>query len=467
MMKKLTLIIIFASLGLQWSKAQESTQVLGLIDFLKIVREFHPLSKQANLRIEYGEQNLKANRGAFDPYLYGDIHQKYFDETEYYDLLNAGMKIPTWFGIEIDAGYEQSNGEFLNPERGTPANGLVYAGISIPIGQDLFIDQRRADLRKAKVYQEITQAEQQILMNDLFKDAITAYWNWVGAARKYTIFQEGQALALTRYRAITRAAIVGESPAIDTLEAYIQYQNRTISLQDAILDYRNSNAQLEVFLWNQDGIPLELSADISPPKANEFESTINVDAMRIHLDSLLTNHPKIAKNQLYLEQLNIQRQLDLERLKPQLDLKYNALNQPIDGDIMQGYTMNNYNWGLTFKMPIFLRKERGQLQKTNINILEQQLDLDQMGRSINFNVSAALNTWEITQQQLSGYSDIVNSTNRLLQAEQQKFNSGESSLFLVNSREWSYINTQVKFIDLLIKSQKAFMHIEYQLGRLN
>lgn len=465
-MKNFVSIFLLIILGSSAVLAQDTTQVLGLSDFLRIVRDYHPLGRQANLRIDYGTENLKASKGAFDPYLYGDIYQKYFDDKQYYDLLNAGMKIPTWFGIEIDAGYEQSDGNYVNPQRGTPANGLVYAGISIPIGQDLFIDQRRADLRKAQVYQEITQAEQQILMNNLFKDAINAYWEWVGASRKLSIYEEGQILALTRYRAITRSAIVGESPAIDTLEAYIQYQNRTINLQDAILEYRNANAQLEIYLWNQDGVPLELSANISPPKTNDFDSSINVSAMRLRLDSLLVNHPKLAKNQLYMEQLNIQRKLDLERLKPKLDLKYNALNEPINGDIIQGYSMNNYNWGITFKMPIFLRKERGQLQKTNIDIMEQQYNLDQMERSIGLNVKAALNTWETTQQQLGGYLDIVNSTNRLLEAEQQKFDAGESSLFLVNSREWSYISTQIKYVDLLVKSQKAFMKIEYELGRL-
>lgn len=466
-MKRLILLISFAFTGLVWANAQDSTQVLGLSDFLNIVREFHPLGKQANLRIEYGEQNLKANRGAFDPYLYGDVYQKYFDDKQYYDLLNAGMKIPTWFGIELDAGFEQTDGDFLNPQRSTPANGLVHAGISVPIGQDLFIDQRRADLRKAQVYQKITEMEQQLLLNELFKEAISAYWEWVGAAQKFSIYEEGVELARIRYKAVTSSALIGEDPAIDTVEAYIQYQNRRIALQDATLEYKNAKAQLEVYLWNKDGIPLELSVDMKPPKTEEFTSSMDVEAMRERLDTLVSNHPKLAKNQLYLEQLKIQRQLDLERLKPQLDLKYNALNEPLNGDIIQGYSVNNYNWGLTFKMPIFLRKERGQLQKTNITIKEQSYALNQMERTLNYNVTAAINTWETTQQQLSGYSDVVSSTDRLLKAEQQKFNAGESSLFLVNSRELRYINTQVKFIELLIKSQKAFMNIEYQLGRLN
>ncbi len=465
--RALFILPLFLTLVQSASAQGDTSQVMGLSDFLKIVREFHPLGKQANLRVEYGEQNLKSKRGAFDPYLYGDVSQKYFDNKQYYDLVNAGMKIPTWFGIELDAGFEQTNGDFLNPQRATPTNGLVHAGISIPIGQDLFIDQRRADLRKAQIYQQITETERQILLNDLFKSAISAYWEWVGASQKYAIFEEGLELARVRYRAVTQSALIGEDPAIDTVEAFIQYQNRRISLQDATLQYQNATAQLEVFIWNKDGIPLELSVDIKPPKAEDVSSTIDTDAMRERLDTLIMNHPKLAKNQLYLEQLEIQRKLDLERLKPQLDLKYNALNEPVTGDIIEGYSINNYNWGLTFKMPIFLRKERGQLQKTNINIKEKTYALNQMERDLNYNVIAALNTWEVTQQQLGGYGDIVTSTNRLLNAEQQKFDSGESSLFLVNARELKYINTQVKFVDLLIKSQKAFMDIEYQLGRLN
>lgn len=466
-MRNLLLIVLLVSSSVTGLNAQDSSQVMGLNDFLKIVREFHPLGKQANLRIEYGEQNLKANRGAFDPYLYGDVYQKYFDDKQYYDLINTGMKIPTWFGIELDAGFEQTDGDFLNPQRSTPTNGLIHAGISIPIGQDLFIDQRRADLRKAQVYQEITATEQQIMMNELFKQAITSYWEWVGASQKYEVYQEALQFAKVRFEAVRESALIGEAPTIDTVEAFIQYQNRSIALQDARLEYQNAQAKIEVFLWNQEGIPLELTPDIKPPSIEDFTSSIDTESIKSRLDSLVRNHPKLMKNELYLEQLEIQRKLDLERLKPQLDLKYNALNEPVNGDLIEGYTINNYNWGLTFKMPIFLRKERGQLQKTNISIKEQTYAIEQMERNLNYNVTAAINTWETTQQQLGGYGDIVTSTDRLLQAEVQKFNAGESSLFLVNRRELKYINTQVKFIELLIKSQKALMTIEYELGRLN
>jgi outer membrane protein TolC len=43
----------------------------------------------------------------------------------------------------------------------------------------------------------------------------------------------------------------------------------------------------------------------------------------------------------------------------------------------------------------------------------------------------------------------------LLQGEKRKFEEGESSLFLVNSRETSLITAEIKLISLLGKYQKA------------
>jgi hypothetical protein len=61
------------------------------------------------------------------------------------------FKNPTWYGIEIKAGFDQNEGYYLNPENTVPNAGLTSLGISVPLGQGLFINQRMADLRKAKM----------------------------------------------------------------------------------------------------------------------------------------------------------------------------------------------------------------------------------------------------------------------------------------------------------------------------
>jgi hypothetical protein len=53
-----------------------------------------------------------------------------------------------------------------------------------------------------------------------------------------------------------------------------------------------------------------------------------------------------------------------------------------------------------------------------------------------------------------------------LEGEQNKFSAGESSLFMVNSRELGYINAQIKYLELLTKNRKAVLGTEYSLGVL-
>jgi outer membrane protein TolC len=53
---------------------------------------------------------------------------------------------------------------------------------------------------------------------------------------------------------------------------------------------------------------------------------------------------------------------------------------------------------------------------------------------------------------------------RLVQAEQQRFSLGESSLFLINTRESKLIDLSVKLEELRTKYQKALAGLWYAAG---
>ena len=78
----------------------------------------------------------------------------------------------------------------------------------------------------------------------------------------------------------------------------------------------------------------------------------------------------------------------------------------------------------------------------------------------------AINTWQTTAEQAQLYTQTVTDYSNLLAAERQLFDTGESSLFLVNRRELGYINAQVKLIELHTKNRKASLATEYALGQL-
>lgn len=444
----------------------QAQQIMSFEDFMTLVKENHPISKQANLEIEKGEAKLLSAKGGFDPQLFTNIGQKYFKNDQYYSLINSGLKIPTWFGLSAEGGVEQNNGVNLNPERKTPSNGLVYAGLSLSVGQGLFIDKRRADLRKAQIYENITVQERRSILNKLLLSASKAYWDWFKSYQLVRIYEEGLNLAQERFQGIKESVIAGDKPPIDTVEALIQVQSRSLELQEAKREFFNQTGWLNVYLWSPDGAPYELEETVVPTPIKEIEATLFNDSIQNQLSTMIQQHPVMLKNQLKIRQLEIERRWKIEQLKPVLNIKYNAINEPINQDLIAGYSMNNYNWGLQFYMPILLRKGRGELKMTNIKLRDQLLQLDLEQEQLTFNVKAAINDWQSYSLQLETINNNVENLNLLLNGEKRKFEIGESSLFLVNSRESKYIKGLIDQAKIVTLNQKSLIEISYRLGTL-
>ncbi len=460
-----TILILISMTGM----AQDDTLdvVLDFERYLEIVKDHHPVAMQAGLMTEAGEANLRSSRGGFDPVLYGNYKNKEFKGTEYYDLFSSGLKIPTWFGVEFDVGYTQNDGVYLNPENVTSAAGLWYGGISVPVGKGLFIDERRAALRQAQVFVEIAEQERRKTLNKLMYDAALAYWDWFKAFNALDVYRDAQDAARERLDGVIESFEAGDRPAIDTLEAGIQWQSRVVSYQQAELDYLNAKQKLEVFLWAEGTIPLEMENSTIPYSAQSELPGIDSEIEMMTLDSMVANHPELLALQSKREQKDIECRWKAEQLKPDLNLKYQPLIQPSsDQDFFDGYSPNNYTVGLEFKMPLLLRKERGELQLTKLNLNEMDLEIQLKQAEIKYLSSNALNTYNTARQQLNIYTQTVADYFSLLEGERALFNAGESSLFLVNAREIGYIQAEIKRVEILSSLQKSIVSIEYNFGRL-
>jgi outer membrane protein TolC len=434
--------------------------------YLERVRDHHPIARQADLALSRGDASVMEARGAFDPEAFFDVDQKYFDDKRYYSLIDGGLKVPTWFGAYLKTGLEQNQGQFLNPENEMPSNGLWYAGISLPVGEGLFIDKRRAMLRKAQIYQSSTEVERTLLLNELFFESGKAYWDWFASFHVVKVYEEALFLAQQRFDAVKQGVRLGDRPAIDTLEAGIQVQNRELGFLQSQLDYQNAMASLSVYLWDEGLIPLEIAENTVPPA---LEETVAVDldqGLLQRMDSLTLIHPDLQMARLKLQSMDLDRRMRVEALKPKLDLNYNAITEAIEGDVLENYSLNNYKWGLDFSIPIFLRQERGALRMTQVMIQEAELGLETKSAQVVFKAISAMNELSTTNDQANVYVQNVRDYLGLLTGERQMFDTGESSLFMVNARELGYVNAQINFIDILAKNRKSDLKVGYAFGSL-
>jgi outer membrane protein TolC len=200
-------------------------------------------------------------------------------------------------------------------------------------------------------------------------------------------------------------------------------------------------------LWLNENTPIDLKENILPDikTMNTVDNAFNIplfNAERFDIEQ----HPKIRSLGFNIERLAAEERLKINNLLPKIDLQYNFLSQ--NATPQNSFNPENYKAGISFSMPIFIRKERGDLKVAKLKVRDKQLE-NQLEKVVIKNKISAI------QQELTSYIlqnnftfQIVRDYAVLLSAEERKFFLGESSLFLVNFREQKYIDSKLKAIRL-------------------
>ncbi len=431
--------------SLAWGQNQNLKE-LNYNEFLGYVKKYHPLVKSAQLEINMAQANLMMARGGFDPKIEADFDQKQFMGKEYYSVFNSSFKIPTWYGIEVKAGFDNSEGIFVNPENSLPNQGLTSLGITVPVGQGLFINQRMADLRKAKIQIRLSQAERKLQAIEVLYNASLAYFNWKRNHNEVQLYSNYLDNASVRYKGILTLIKNGDKPAIDSVEAGIVVKTRRWNLEESKLKLAKSKLDLSNYLWSDNTIPLELQDDVLPE--NKLELTIG-ETLKINkliTDTIsIENHPKINSLENKLAILEVDRKLKANSLLPKMDVGYHYLSEP---NYWNDTNFNNYKIGVNFKFPLFLRKERGSLQLAKFKIQDTKLSLDLERIQLKNKITAQQTEIKSIEKQLQLISSLVSGNGQMLQSEERLFSLGESSIFLINARENNLVSIQLTQLGL-------------------
>jgi len=458
-MKKVILILCFFNFVIGFS--QDNASTLSLEEYLGYVKKYHPIVKQAYLITSESEINLLKSRGAFDPKLEVDYDRKKFKDTEYYDKLNAAFKIPTWYGIELKANYENNSGVYLNPEFTTPNDGLYSVGVSVSLARGLLTNKRMATLKQAKIYNEQAKAKQELVINNILYNAITTYFNWLKKYQAKLVYEDYVVNAETRLSNIKKGFELGDKPAVDTLEANINLKNRLLDIEKAKIGYLKSKLELSNYLWLENNLPLELEEAITPDTntINSINLVLNSSLLNV-TDELIFNHPKLLELRYKKESLEIEKRLKANNLLPQVDLQYNFLT----ADYKNLNTLNtrDYNTGLKASFPLFLRKERAELKLAKLKLQDIDFDISATEVTLKNKIESTIQEIESYTVQYDILLDLVNDYEQLVKSEVRKFSLGEGTLFLVNYREVKLIENQLKKIETeyqLFSSKSDLMRI--------
>lgn len=452
------------------AEAQNSGNInLGMI--LKQVGAYHPTAKQAALLPRQGSAYLRYARGGFDPKVFFEQREKTFKTENYYTETSAGINIPTWYGLDLKAGYEKNDGLYLSPDMKTPTNGLSYVGIDIPLLRNMLTDKRRTGLRQAQLFKEQSEAMRLELLNELAQQVVQDYAGWYFAWQEKEICRQAVALLNERMNAIRFEYQAGSKSAADTIETSAQLGSFNILYRNANVKEYKSRLMLSAHLWNENTEPVNIKDNMVP----DFTGLDFLDSMLTAFPDTLVSEgiqqlqPGLQIMDLYVQKNKLEMQLNKQAMLPEINVKYRALS-PGKFDFPEGSSMRmNSTFGLGINSSLFLRKERGEYELSRIAWQESGYKLQQKIRETTQKVGG-LYREAITYANLSrDFAVISGQYQQLYENEKTRFNAGDATVFMVNMRETRWIETRLKLNEYRQKQvQSATLYLEMAgvIGRI-
>jgi len=293
---------------------------------------------------------------------------------------------------------------------------------------------------------KLSEFERKLQAIEVLYDASLAYFNWKKTYDEVKLYQEYKTNAEIRFKGIQNLISQGDKPVIDSIEAGIIVKNRMLNLEDAKLKLTKAKLELSNFMWLENNIPLEISDELFPEINLEFtiQESLKTNDL-LNTDFSITNHPKINALQSKIDILNVEKRLKANMLLPKIDVGYSYLSEP---GYFNNYQFEDYKIGLDFYFPLFLRKERGSLKLAKYKIQETEFTLDLERVQLSNKISAQKTEIESLIKQKEIIKGLVKDNVTMLNSEEKLFSFGESSLFLINTRENNVVSAQLSKIAL-------------------
>lgn len=443
--KFVLLVLSLVSLEIQ---GQES---LTLNQFMTIVKTFHPTVRQSRLQNQITQNQILAAKGQLDPKLSAKAGEKNIGGVGYYRQQSLNIELPTWYGLNLIGEVKNLEGQKLDlsDTKGT----LQQIGVEIPLAKGLLFDQRRASIQQARLFAQMTENEQNLLINDLLLKASQAYIEWWKSHQILTINRNGYQNNKQRLKMIQKTYELGERPAIDTVEAAAQMQLFELKVNEAETHFKNATLQLSVFLWDDHTRMVMLPSHIVPEDLSETPSPESEHSLPI-----LANHNALL---YYNKQdfLQVEKKLKFQSLLPKLDLVYHFIRK----DQWQFFPVfrESFQYGIKLEIPIFLRTERAHYENAKLKLLQNELDLALKQNELDAKLQQYRNEQENYHRQEGLAQKNILLYEQLLRGEHLRFLNGDGSVFLINARETKLLEAKEKLTEIQAKQWENHYKLQW------
>ncbi len=426
------------------ASAARGTGPLTLQEVLQSSARFAPDIIAALARNRQADARALTAQGAFDTVFAVEGRsrlQGYYDGTE---IASKAEQPLSNNGGYLYGQYRASMGSFPVYEDKSYTNrlGELKVGALYSLLRDRLIDARRSEFRLASNDIDIARFETKATSIGVQARAVEAYQKWVAAGLKLKAYEALLALAGGRTDGIQRQVQLGAKPDILLTENDVNLVRRQAYVVEARQDFRAAAVKLSLYYRDVDGAPIIVAETRLPADAAAL------DGIRTETAFNLEGRPDFAIMLEEIDKATVKLALARNDLLPRLEIG-GEVAKDIGPTGLGGSSRTPLEMivGVTFKVPLQNRKAKGKLAETQAKIDELTVKQRFLAEKIRAEVTAIGLEVETAKQLVATTEKERALAQRLAAAERRRFELGSSDFFLVNQREESATNAEVKLIE--------------------
>jgi outer membrane protein TolC len=414
-------------------------------------------------------------------------HDESFDlSTSFNQLLPTGGAV----SLFTNWGRATTNGVFtiLSPSYRTGAG----IALTQPLLRNLFMDPAREGILVASADRSASHARLERTISDTVTEVESVYWDLVSSRRNVASIQESVTLAeqqLSETKSRVEAGVLGETDiAQPTAERERRLGNLALAKQIAV---RNENRLKRLIL----GDPSDpLWANRIVPSDDPEMPLLESPSLSASLDSAYAKRPEIAEAEALKERADVQVEARKSDKLPQLNLvggyqrrglagspnpdaeNFNGgpilIPPPLLGGTGRSYGTISENQfpdgsvGLSFSFPIQNRTAKANFAIAQSRLEQANVNITANRQQVESEVRDALVALEATRQRIEAARAGLSAAETQLYAEQERFNVGLSTNFLVLTRQNELTVARVTLTEALTAYRQAATELARATGTL-
>lgn len=459
--KFLYLLPILFFLKMSWAN------FLTLSQLEASVEQCYPQILNAEIDIQINADEARKNSSPFDTYLNANTNQRQGSsyDTQYekasVEKRLYGSPISVYTGYDISSGYApQYEGAQI-----TSTQGREFIGLKLNLLNGFEVDPERVTLYNAILDTEKAKYQLDLVKLIVKTDAVKAYINWVLAGLELKAYERLVKVAERRQFALEKRLNEGDVARITVRENYNNLLKRRIRLMAAKDNFNQVSQNLSLYYRvNQCRVMLPKEKNL-PTKLPHYQKMIPTS--NEELNAVIQQRPEFRIMLVQMRQLMNQQKLAQTNLKPKLSasLQYNQNNSDVSTTPDFTINQNEFLAKIDFSFPLEQSYGKGFDEATTRKLQklenEKQFLLDQLRSRIHILSFRIKNT--SMQGELS--ANDLSLSRELYEAEDKRFNNGDSSFFMLNLREENVTNAYLSMINATMQNYQAFIEFNFLNGK--